>query len=159
MCAARFDMAGRTLGAEGRLGHESFEEARGDDRGIRPAEPRSVGGYAYGGRLPDRYRDWVLHDCSCPTWVLRHLSRTLTQLAPFLLVLLLPGPAWILASALVGGAFMGLLYSLSYMEETSERRLVKQGFPAGLGRTVREERGGEKTEARRALYEARYRSS
>lgn len=29
--------------------------------------------YAFGGKLPDRYRDWVLHDVTCRTWWLRHV--------------------------------------------------------------------------------------
>jgi Family of unknown function (DUF5313) len=53
--------------------------------------------YAVGGRLPDRYRPWVLHDLTCRTWPLRHLARLVAQLAPvaIVLVLLLPGPLWI----------------------------------------------------------------
>jgi hypothetical protein len=113
--------------------------------------------YAFGFRLPQRYREWVLHDCTCSTWVLRHTARTLTQLAPFLLILLLPAPRWILAVALLGGVLMGMFYSLSYMEETTEQRLVKHGFPAGLGREIRQERSAARNEELRALYEARYR--
>jgi hypothetical protein len=53
--------------------------------------------YAVGGRLPDRYRRWVLHDLTCRTWPLRHLARLVAQLAPvaIVLVLLLPGHLWI----------------------------------------------------------------
>ena len=51
--------------------------------------------YAVGGRLPDAYRPWVLHDLTCRTWPLRHLARLVAQLAPvaIVLVLLLEKPA------------------------------------------------------------------
>ena len=59
--------------------------------------------YAVGGRLPVRYRPWVLHDLTCRTWPLRHLARLPAQLAPvtIVLVLLLPGPLWIRVMAAV----------------------------------------------------------
>ena len=31
--------------------------------------------YAYGGALPERYREWVLHDVTAPSWVVRHVLR------------------------------------------------------------------------------------
>ena len=45
--------------------------------------------YAAGGRLPDRYRAWVLHDLTCRTWPLRHLARLVAQFAPVAIVLVL----------------------------------------------------------------------
>jgi uncharacterized protein DUF5313 len=39
------------------------------------------------GRLPARYRPWVLHDLTCRTWPLRHLAVLLAQLAPVAMVL------------------------------------------------------------------------
>ncbi|GAA2795698.1 DUF5313 family protein [Saccharopolyspora taberi] len=113
--------------------------------------------YAFGGRLPERHRDWVLHDVTCRTWVPRHLIRSLVQLTPGLLFLLVPGPMWIKAMALLGGVLLALWYSAAYMEHTSEHRLVKHGFPLGTGRATREEaRAAERAESA-ARYAALYR--
>ncbi|MGW5648386.1 DUF5313 family protein [Saccharopolyspora sp. NPDC003752] len=95
--------------------------------------------YAFGGRLPARCREWVLHDITCRTWVLRHIGRSLVQISPGLLFLLLPGPFWIRAMSVLGGVILALWYSLSYLEHTSEYRLTKHGYPMGTGRAVREE--------------------
>jgi hypothetical protein len=48
--------------------------------------------YAYGAGLPPRYRTWVLHDVTTRTWVLRHITRSLVQFAPFAIVLFLVIP-------------------------------------------------------------------
>ncbi len=94
--------------------------------------------YAFGGKLPDRCAEWVLHDVTCRTWVLRHLARALTQLAPLCAVLmLLPGPMWIRLSSLALGLLVGLFYSVCYMGETGEHRAIKHGFPPGVARDTR----------------------
>lgn len=93
--------------------------------------------YAFGGRLPDRHREWVLHDVTCRTWVLRHLARSLTQISPGLLFLLAPGPLWIVAMSLLGGVLMALWYSVTYMEHTCEYRVTKHGYPVGTARATR----------------------
>lgn len=96
--------------------------------------------YAYGGRLPGHLREWVLHDITCRSWVLRHLSRTLAQWAPSLLLVLLPGPLWLRLS-LPLLVLVGALYaSVSYIEETGEHRLGKHGYPLGMGREMRRAR-------------------
>jgi hypothetical protein len=52
--------------------------------------------YAFGGKLPDRYREWVMHDVTCRTWALRHVARSLVQVAPVaLLLLVVLGFSWI----------------------------------------------------------------
>lgn len=94
--------------------------------------------YAYGGKLPDRLAEWVLHDVTCPTWVLRHFARALTQLAPFCLLVLLPGPWSIRISAIALGLLVGLFYSLCYMGEAAEHRSIKHGYPPGIARETRE---------------------
>ena len=93
--------------------------------------------YAFGGRLPDRSAEWVLHDVTCRTWVLRHLARALTQLSPFCLLVLLPGPWSIRLSAVGMGLFVGLFYSVCLMGEACEHRVIKHGYPPGLGRETR----------------------
>lgn len=94
--------------------------------------------YAFGGRLPDRYAEWVLHDVTCRTWVLRHIARALTQMSPFCLLVLLPGPLSIRLSAIALGLLVGLFYSVCFMGEMAEHRLIKQGYPPGVGRETRE---------------------
>jgi hypothetical protein len=95
--------------------------------------------YAFGGKLPDRCAEWVLHDVTCRTWALRHLARAMVQLAPFCLVLILvlPGPLWISLSAVLLGVLVGLFYSVCYMVETCEHRVIKHGHPPGIGRDTR----------------------
>lgn len=94
--------------------------------------------YAYGGRLPDRYAEWVLHDVTCRTWVLRQVARALTQLSPLCaVILLLPGPLSIRVMSLLLGLLVGLFYSLSAVVETAEHRLIKHGYPPGIGRETR----------------------
>ncbi|GAA0525259.1 hypothetical protein GCM10011581_14740 [Saccharopolyspora subtropica] len=114
--------------------------------------------YAFGGRLPERYRDWVLHDVTCRTWVLRHAIRTLVQISPGLLFLLLPGPLWIRAMAVLGGVILALWYSLSYVEHTSEYRLTRHGFAMGTGRATREAAQAAVRAERADRYAAIYRN-
>lgn len=95
--------------------------------------------YAYGGRLPQRHAEWVLHDATCRTWVLRHLARSLTQIAPFCaLLMFLPGPLSIRLMSISLGLLVGLFYSVCYMGETVEHRVIKHGHPPGIGRETRE---------------------
>jgi hypothetical protein len=99
--------------------------------------------YALGGGLPERNRGWVLRDTTTRTWWLRHVLRAGVQLAvPVALVLLLvPGPFWIRGMAALGGVLLGLIFSLAYMNETTENRVVRAGFPAGTASALREEAG------------------
>jgi hypothetical protein len=110
--------------------------------------------YAYGRPLPPRYREWVLHDVTARTWVLRHLFRTTLQLLPVavLLYLLIPGPAWVRGCAVLGGVLLGYFYSTAYIHETTEHRAVKAGYPRGTAARRR----GRHTEAERAEQARRY---
>jgi hypothetical protein len=49
--------------------------------------------YALGGGLPARHRAWVLHDLTTRTWQLRQLARSIVQVLPvsLLVVLFIPG--------------------------------------------------------------------
>lgn len=125
-----------------------------DESLVRPNVFRWVG-YAYGARLPDRHRAWVLHDLTCRTWVLRHFARVLVQISPSLLFLLLPGPLWVVLMALFGGVFMGLFFSLAYMDYTCEYRLVKHGYPRGTWKATMEAAEAQE----RADQEERYRQT
>ncbi len=112
--------------------------------------------YAMGGGLPARYAPWVLHDTSTRTWAVRHVLRSLVQLAvPIALVLILvPGPFWIRGMAALGGIFLALFFSLGYMTETLENRVKRAGYPAGSAQAARDRAGREReageSERRRA---------
>ena len=112
--------------------------------------------YALGGGLPPRYRDWVLHDLTAPTWWLRQLVRSFVQALPVALVvaLLIPGSLGIRLMAVGGGVVVALIYVLGFVDEAVERRAAKAGFPRGHAKAVRNaaaERAGA------ARYAERYR--
>lgn len=109
---------------------------------VRPAAHRWVW-YALGGRLPERHRSWVLHDTTTGSWWLRHIARSLVQMAlPIALVLtLLPAPWGLRAATAGGGVVLALIFSLAYMFETTENRVVKAGHPAGTAQAARDRTG------------------
>jgi hypothetical protein len=132
---------------------------------VRPAPHRWLW-YALGGGLPARHRAWVLFDTTTTTWWLRHVGRSLVQmLIPIVLVMVLLPAAWQLrAAAAVGGIFLGMIYSLAYMNETVEHRVVKAGYPAGTAQAIRDRAGSvrqraesERKRAAAAKRAARYR--
>lgn len=132
---------------------------------VRPAPHRWLW-YALGGRLPERHRGWVLFDTTTGTWGLRHVARMLVQMSiPIALIMIfLPAPLGLRAAVAGGGIFLGLIYSLAYMPETTENRVVKAGYPAGIATAVRERsshlRQQQETQRRRtaaAKRAARYR--
>ncbi|GAB3442573.1 DUF5313 family protein [Actinophytocola sediminis] len=108
--------------------------------------------YAVGGTLPAAYREWVLYDLTCQSWVFRHLARVQVMLSVWLVVLLVPAPLDVRLWMMALGYFTSLYFSFSFMEDACERRLVKHGFPAGLNRTIRE----ESTIGQRAELASRY---
>ena len=135
-----------------------------DDPARRPG-PHLWLWYAFGGRLPERHRGWVLHDTTTRTWALRHVVRSLVQMAvPIALVLLLvPGPFWIRGMAALGGVLLGLIFSLAYMPEVTENRVVRAGYPAGTATAqrdqaslLRQQRESERRRAAAARRAARY---
>ena len=132
---------------------------------VRPAPHRWVW-YALGGRLPARHRGWVLYDTTTETWWLRHVARSLVQMSiPIVLVMVLLPAAWELrAAAAAGGIFLGMIYSLAYMNETVEHRVVKAGYPAGTAQaardrtdTLRQQKESERKRVAAAKRAARYR--
>jgi hypothetical protein len=133
---------------------------------IRPAPHRWLW-YALGGRLPERNRGWVLHDTTTGTWWLRHFARSLVQMTvPIALVMTLLPAGWGLrAAAAGGGVALALFYSLAYMAETTENRVVQAGYPVGTAQArrdraglVRAKRESERKRAAAAKRAARYRS-
>ncbi len=115
--------------------------------------------YALGGRLPRRYREWVLFDATVRTWPLRHFARASVQMslvaAPVLLVV--PGPLWIRLVGILLGWLVALQYSLFTMQESVEYRVRRAGYPGGAQR-VRDEAGADVRAAAAARYAKRYRS-
>jgi len=126
-----------------------------DEALVRPAPHRWVW-YALGGGLPARHRGWVLHDTTTSTWWLRHIARSVVQMSiPITLVMtLLPAPLGLRLAAAGGGLFLAMIYSLAYMNETTENRVVKAGYPAGTAQVMRDRDGVERqrreTQRRRA---------
>jgi len=123
---------------------------------MRPGPARWVA-YQYGGRLPERYRDWVLHDATCRTWVLRVLIRGLLQVAPIGVVLFLAlgvlGGAWpIAAGALLLGVLVVARIVLTSSVDSVDSRLTRYGFPPGHGSAVRGRRDAEAAERYRAVW-------
>ena len=132
---------------------------------VRPAPHRWIW-YAFGGRLPERNRGWVLRDTTIGTWWLRHIGRMLVQLAvPMALIAgLLPAPWPLRLACTLGGVFLALIFSLAYMSETTEHRVVKAGYPSGMAQAarervglVRQQRDTERKRAAAAKRAARYR--
>ena len=105
---------------------------------VRPAPHRWLW-YAFGGGLPERTRGWVLHDTTTRTWALRHALRILVQLAiPIALLLAFLPAGWGLRLACAGGGVaLALFYSIAYMPEAVENRVVKAGYPVGTATRYR----------------------
>ena len=118
--------------------------------------------YVYGGRLPERYRAWVLSDGTCRTWLIRALARGLVQIAPVDIVLFVVFLAfhisWPLAAgAVLLGVLVSIRYALSYSVENVDTRLARHGYPAGFGSATRERAYRERHAAEQARYRAAYR--
>lgn len=114
--------------------------------------------YQYGGRLPEAYHDWVLHDATSKLWLLRAFVRTISQAVPFVIVLLVVfgifGVPWYFALACVLlGLVVSIYYALSYASDGIDSRLRGYGYPANYASTFRQER----YEAEHAADSERYR--
>lgn len=115
--------------------------------------------YAVGGRLPERHREWVLHDVTCRTRVLRHLARATVVIGPLIVAcLLVPGPLGIRFAMAGMAVIIGYYFSLSYLEEGCELRAVRHGYPHGTVRAVREAANADARAEAHARYVAAYRT-
>jgi fatty acid desaturase len=96
--------------------------------------------YTFGGRLGPLHIEWVLHDTTCRTRWLRQVVRAVAQVTlPAAVVLAVLGFGAIIWSGVGLGVLLALWYSLAYIDQTAERRLVKHGYESGtLKRTLRE---------------------
>ena len=98
--------------------------------------------YAFWGPLPDRYRNWVLYDATCSTWVLRHLARILAVavLPVAAVALFLPAPVELrLLTALVAGSG-AVLFTAVWLYESTDYRLSRAGWRWGIGEELRQRR-------------------
>jgi hypothetical protein len=99
--------------------------------------------FALGGSLPLDYREWVLHDATVRTWLLRHIARvavrtSLPLAAAFIALHFLGGPLWLILLALLLGLLTGLYIAASYATESVDARLQHYGYPAGFASGIRE---------------------
>jgi hypothetical protein len=91
--------------------------------------------YTYGGRLPDGYREWVLHDNTAPNWMVRYIARIIAQALPVLIVafvllwLFTPVSVWTIAGVMVVGLLMSLFLTIGTARDLAKVRLAKHGFP------------------------------
>src|SRR4051794_33327906 len=98
--------------------------------------------YAFWGPLSERHRIWVLYDATCSTWIVRHVLRLLAVAAlPITAVaLFLPAPAHVrVLTAFVAGAG-ALLFTVVWINEATDHRLVQAGWRFGIGPDVRARR-------------------
>ncbi len=98
--------------------------------------------YVFTGRLPARFREWVLLDTTGSTWLLRHIARFLIQLSPIIAAVLvfLPTPFIIRVGCVVAGLLASVCFSFGYVVEMTDRRAEKAGYPGGLAERMREQR-------------------
>lgn len=114
--------------------------------------------YALGGRLPDRYREWVWHDVTTSTWLWRHGVRTTFLVGPISAVwLLLPGPLGLRLSLVLLAVLVGYFYSFAFAEENAEHRVTKYGYSYGSARKARSAARMEEQADVQARYLALYR--
>jgi hypothetical protein len=115
--------------------------------------------YAFGGRLPIRYSQWVLRDVTAGWWRLRSLLRALVQIAPVavLIYVLVPAEPWVRLTAILGGTLVGMMYATAYLDEVAETRALKAGFLRGVAQQVRDERLAARPPGRIARFTQPYR--
>jgi hypothetical protein len=90
--------------------------------------------YAYGGRLPDRYREWVRYDNTARTWLLRHVLRVVAMALPVavvafvLLRLFTPVPALMIVGVFVMGLLVTFFFTIGMARDFAKARLAKHGL-------------------------------
>lgn len=128
------------------------------DKSFQRPDPVRWLWYAYGGTLGPRYQQWVLHDVTARSRWWRQAARTLMTLLPLAVCgLLFTRPAWIAATAVLGGACIAMIYAAAYIDQSAEHRLRKHGYPPGTLERVMAERDQVTDALRRRSYDARYR--
>lgn len=122
----------------------------------RPGPLRWIA-FTYGRSLPPSSNEWVFHDATCPTWLLRHTARFFAQLAPLIAAVLifLPAALWIRLACVFVGVVASVLLSFGYVVESAERRVEKAGYPFGSAAKVRQQRADDNQRASAARHRAR----
>lgn len=121
--------------------------------------------YAWGGRLPQRYREWVLRDLTTRGWMLRHIVRALVYTATALVVVfaivlfVVHAQLWIALAAVPLGLIVGVYYSVSWAWESSDAKLTKYDYPAGWATKVRQDAESERNSDVIERYNAQWRHS
>jgi hypothetical protein len=118
--------------------------------------------FAFGGRLPLRYREWALRDATSRTWLLRFAARAMIRMAPLVLGALVvlwlvdakPGLA---VASVALGLIVGTYFSMSYAVERTDQQLLTYGYPRGTAEVARQRRSGAKYQAQRERYERNWR--
>jgi hypothetical protein len=114
--------------------------------------------YTFGGGLGSRYHGWVLHDTTDHTRWVRQVVRGTVQIVPLALLMLAVMPSgWLTWASIVLGLLLGLWYSVAYINQTAERRLVKHGYEPGTLALTLHERYLRENEDRIVRYMATYR--
>jgi hypothetical protein len=113
--------------------------------------------YAAGGGLPEKYRDWVLHDTTSATWLVRHFARVLAVLIipTVLLVVLLPASGGLRALTALTTDSCVVLLSGILASDTTERRLHRMGYPWGTAASLRAQRAENAQRAAAERYRQR----
>jgi hypothetical protein len=98
--------------------------------------------YAFGGHLPPEYAEWVRHDTTCSTWLLRHLARVLVVIAAPVAAIMLWLPASVGVRALTAFtcAACAVLLTSILSNDMTERRLEAAGYDWGTGARLRSAR-------------------
>ena len=116
--------------------------------------------YTFGGKLGPNYRDWVLRDTTTRTRWLRQIVRGTVQVVPAALLIWAVMPSsWFTEMSIVLGLLLALWYSVAYINQTAERRLVKHGYSPGTLEMALRERYLRENGERIVHYMATYRNT
>jgi hypothetical protein len=119
--------------------------------------------YAFGGKLPNRYREWVLHDATAPTWLVRHVARRLVFMAPIfglLYLFLAVALDFDVVTVLLGfglGLYAGLYYALIFATNSVDVRVTRHGYPDEYASQVRKALKKAEHETKAARYDHKWR--
>jgi Family of unknown function (DUF5313) len=117
----------------------------------------------FGGKLSQRHKEWVLHDVTCHTRWLRQIVRAVVQIAApaAIVAVLLDGLGFglVVVGGVACGVLLGVWYSLAYIDQTGDRRLVKQGYEPGTLRRALRERYNDEHADEIARYRQMYRGA
>ena len=114
--------------------------------------------YTFGGRPGARYREGVLRDNTARTRWLRQAVRGTVQISPPAVLMLVVMPfSWLTGASIVLGLLLALWYSMAYINQTGERRLVKHGYEPGTLAMALHERYLRENDDRIVRYMATYR--